>query len=258
MKVSFGRRVVIALIVVVGVAAVVVLLLRARGTEAPAVASVTKPAVPAQPVSASPAFKTAVPEPALAGSAAATQPDDYDEHPLADVMHRVLANDHQLNTFMYYYNRPLLDDADKDKYHQLLSDRAVFAGVEHDLLYPEETRADKAGNVKRLMKIDYLREALQWKDNPARSELIALVKDILLTDNYPPEMTMDMRLSLSGNKQELYELLLEIAPDEAAAVLRASKGTRLEKLLAYIANNVEAGKKLAASAESQVAPPRAE
>ena len=255
MKVSLGRSIAAALVVVAGLV-IGFFVWRSGGDTAQAIPSdsVQASGPPAAPAHA-PGFQTAIPEPSLEGTAEPSQPDDYEEgHPLADVMHKILANDHQLNTFMYYYNRPLLGEADRAKYHQLLSDRAVLASVEHDLLYPEETKIDKAGNIKRLMKIDFLREALEWKDNPQRAEIIALVKEMLLTDNYPADMTMDMRLSLSGNKMELFELLDQIAPDQASAVLQASKGTRLEKLFAYIANHLEAGKQIEASAESQVVP----
>lgn len=252
MKGSFGRRIVFVLLVMVGVVVVVV---SRRGRDEHRVSAGPAPA-PAAAAAPSPGLPTAVPEPAIPGAGDPAQGDDYEDHPLADVMHKVLANDHQLNTFMYFYNRPLLGEADQAKYHALLSDRSLFAGVEHDLLYPEETKADKPGNIKRLMKIDYLREALAWKDNPARAELIASIVRILLTDNYPPDMTMDMRLSLSGNKMELFEMLTEIAPDQAAAVVQASRGTRQERLIAYIANTLEVRKQIAANAESVVTPGR--
>jgi hypothetical protein len=260
MKVSLGRRIPAALVVAAGLVAAY-FVWRTGSDAAEALPSGSVQVATAQAPGAAPAgpgLQTAIPEPSLDGTTEPPGPDDYEEgHPLADVMHKVLANDHQLNAFMYYYNRPLLDEADKAKYRQLLSDKSVFASVEHDLLYPEETKADKAGNIKRLMKIDFLREALEWKDNPERAQLIAMIKEMLLADNYPADMTMDMRLSLSGNKMELYELLEEVAPDQAAAVVQASRGTRLEKLMAYIAGNIEARKRIEASAESQVAPPRA-
>jgi hypothetical protein len=183
-------------------------------------------------------------------------PDDYEDHPLRDAIHQVLANDRQLSAFMYYYNRPLLDAAARAKYRELLSDRAQLASVKHDLLYPEETKADKPGNIKRLMKIDYLREAIEWKDNPARGEAIAMLSELVLTDNFPATMAMDMKLSISGNKREIYELLYQVAPDKALALVPAAKGTRLEGMVAFIANSVDAEKRLEANAEGFVSPPR--
>jgi hypothetical protein len=180
--------------------------------------------------------------------------DDYDDNPMANILRPLLANDVQLDTFMYYHNRPLLDKAGTAHYHEFLSDPAMLAAVKHDLLYPEETKVDVSGNIKRLMKIDYLREAVEWQDNPARGEIISQVGNMLLTDNYPDGMGMDMRLSLSGNKMELYELLSEVAPDQAAALLQSSKGTRLENLLGYIANSLQVRHQIEANLETEVHP----
>lgn len=191
-------------------------------------------------------------EPELAALVEPSASGDYDDNPMAEVLRRVLANDPQLATFKYYHNRPLLDDAELRKYHALLSDAAVAADVKQDLLFPGETKVDQAGNIKRLMKIDYLREALEWAENPQREALLALVSEIILTDNYPADMTMDMRLSLSGNKLELYELLYDVAPDRAAAVVQSSKGTRLEPLIAHLATSIQTRKRLEAQLENEV------
>jgi hypothetical protein len=180
--------------------------------------------------------------------------DDLEDNLLADVLQRVLSNDPQLAAFKHYHRRPLLDEASKARYRELLSDSAVLASVKHDLLSPEEIKADQAGDIKRLMKIDYLREALEWKKNPVRRSLIALVAELILTDNFPPGMGMDMRLSLSGNKRELYALLYEVAPDQAKSALRASRGTRLEKLIAYIDDSLQTQRRLEAGAETEVSP----
>ena len=253
MKISHRRSIQTALVVTAGAVAVC-FLGRSRGDAVPSSAPApARTSAPAQAVQASSSSASRDVAPGHSPVALA-EPDDYEGHPLADVLHQVLASDHQLDTFMYYYNRPLLDDEAKLQYHALLSDPAVFASIEHDLLYPEESKADQAGSIKRLMKIDYLREALEWKGNPMRAELIALVSEMILTDVYTPGMAMDMRLSLSGDKMELYELLDQVAPDQAQALLQASRGTRLERLIAYINNNIEDRKQLVANAQNQVFP----
>ena len=251
MKVSFGRGILVALVVAAGAAAVFFWLSSRDHAGAPQSASPGKHAH---------AQQVALNAPSL-GSADNAQPanepppsDDYDDNPMANVLRPILANDVQLDTFMYYHNRPLLDEASNAHYHEFLADPAMLAAVKHDLLYPEETKVDAAGNIKRLMKIDYLREAVEWQENPARGEIISQVADMLQTDNYPAGMGMDMRLSLSGNKMELYELLSDVAPDQAAALLQSSKGTRLEPLLAYIANSLQVRKQIEANLETEVRP----
>jgi hypothetical protein len=181
-----------------------------------------------------------------------TTSDDYEDNSMGDILHTILVNDKRLDTYMYYHNRPLLDEESRVQYHQILSDPTMFASVKEDLLYPEEKKESPAGNIKRLMKIDYLRDALEWKENPNRETILALITEMILTDNYPAGMTMDMRISLSGNKMELYELLSQEAPDSAAALLSSAKGTRLEAMLAFIADSLETRKQLERNLENQV------
>lgn len=207
--------------------------------------SAVEPATPSAPRGAAPS---------LAELTDSSRANDYVDNSLGEVLQRVLSNDQQLATFKYYYNRPLLDETSKSRYHEFLSDPAVFAAVKHDLLYPDEVKVDQAGNIKRLMKIDYLREALEWEENPMRRTLVSLVSELILTDNLPAAMGMDMRLSLSGNKMELYELLYQFAPDQASATLQASKGTRLERLIAYIDNALRVRRRLEASLDHEVTP----
>src|SRR5882724_4079223 len=203
MKVSFGRRTLAALVFVAGAVAV----LFWWSNRGQAVEPLSSTSENARETHTQQIART--PEP-LAGDPSngdgSPPSDDYDDNPMANILRPLLANDVQLDTFMYYHNRPLLDEASTVRYHEFLSDPAMLAAVKHDLLYPEETKVDAAGNIKRLMKIDYLHEAVEWQENPARGEIISQVGDMLLTDNYPAGMGMDMRLSLSGNKMELYEL----------------------------------------------------
>lgn len=248
MKVSFGWRLSIALAAAAGVAIAV---------------WAWRTSEPTQPVTATAGAATPAPSPDHAPSAthppmfAGTMPPDvdpYGENPLGDVMHRVVDNDQQLHAFKAFYDRPLLDEDSLKQYHALLSDPATLAAVEHDLLYPEETKADQASSIKRLMKIDYLHEALDWKDNPQHALVVGVVTNVILTDNYPPAMGMDMRMSLSGNKQELFQLLDEYEPAKAKALLETSKGTRLEAMVAWIANSNETRKQLESKLENQVIP----
>ena len=251
MKVSFGRRTLTALVVVAGAVAVFFWWSnRGQAVEPLSSTPGTAQGTHTQQIGRAPELLAADPS----NSDGTPPSDDYDDNPMANILRPLLANDVQLDTFMYYHNRPLLDEAGTKRYHEFLSDPAMLAAVKHDLLYPEETKVDVAGNVKRLMKIDYLREAVEWQDNPARGEIITQVGDMLLTDNYPAGMGMDMRLSLSGNKMELYELLSEVAPDQAAALLQASKGTRLENLLGYIANSLQVRHQIEANLDTEVHP----
>jgi len=257
MKVSYGRGTLAVLVIAAG--AIAVLFWWKRG-DAGERAPVTRGGPPhvAEQVSLRPrppgTSHSSTTEPARENPDEPPVSDDFDDNPLANVLRPLLANDVQLNTFMYYHNRPLLDAANNARYHEFLSDPAMFANVKQDLLYPEETQVSQGANIKRLMKIDYLREALEWAENPQRAELIALVEEVLLTDNYPAGMRMDMRISLSGNRMELYELLSDVAPDRALAVLQKSKGTRLEAMLSWIASSLDTRKQIEAKLDTEVRP----
>ncbi len=256
MKVSFGRRTLAALVVVAGAAAVFLWWSRHGHVVEPLSSAPGARTNNQQQAALNPPSLAANADPANANPDEQPVSDDFDDNPMANVLRPILANDVQLDTFMYYHNRPLLDEASNEHYHEFLADPAMLAAVKHDLLYPEETKVDAAGNIKRLMKIDYLREAVEWQENPNRGEIISQVADMLLTDNYPAGMGMDMRLSLSGNKMELYELLSEVAPDQAAALLQSSKGTRLEPLLGYIANSLDVRHQIEATLDTEVRPPK--
>jgi hypothetical protein len=248
MKVSFGWRLSIALAAAAGVAIAVWAWRTSEPTQ-----PVTATAGAATPA-ASPDHTPSATRPPMFGGTMPPDVDPYGENPLGDVMHRVVDNDQQLHAFKAFYDRPLLDEDSLKQYHALLSDPATLAAVEHDLLYPEETKADQASSIKRLMKIDYLHEALDWKDNPQHALVVGVVTNVILTDNYPPAMGMDMRMSLSGNKQELFQLLDEYEPAKAKALLQASKGTRLEAMVAWIATSNETRKQLESKLENQVIP----
>src|SRR5262245_52599878 len=107
MKVSHRRRIVVALLAV-AVAAGVVFSGRAtwNAVHGPG-AEVGAANAPAPSAGVAGASGTAGQEPSLAASGDPAQTDDYEDNPLHDVIHQVLANDPQLTAFMHYYNRPL-------------------------------------------------------------------------------------------------------------------------------------------------------
>jgi hypothetical protein len=250
MKVSFRTGLALALAVAAG-ALVVGWLWRTEPAPQLGTANLPGAATPAadhRTRSALAAIKPAQPGTQLAAG------DPYAENPIGDVMRRLVDSDDQLRKFKSFYDRPLLDAESRKQYHAMLSDPAMLAAVKHDLLYPEEVVADEASSIKRLMKIDYLHEALDWTENPQRDLVVGVVTETILTDNFPGDMGMDMRASLSGNKQELFQLLDQYEPAKAQAALQAAKGTRLEAMVAWIAQSNEKRKQLEANLDNQVTP----
>jgi hypothetical protein len=180
--------------------------------------------------------------------------DDWDDNVLGDLLRNIVDEDKNLGTFLYYYEHVLLDSESRKQYDKLLSDEQMYAEIKHDLLYPGETQETLQGNVKRMLKIDYLHEALEWDENPSRDALLDTIEQILLEDNFTDELGTDMRLSLATNKMELYALLFDKAPARAAGVVEGAKGTRLEALIDFIADSIALRRKTELSLASEVRP----
>lgn len=166
--------------------------------------------------------------------------DDAFIETLPEFVQEVVRADEALATVAYFRQHVLLSPELREEYHELLSDPEMFEKVRQDVLYPGEARETLAGNTKRLMAIDYLRDALAWDENPEREALLAMIEDMILEDNFLDELGMDMRISLATAKMELFTLLYEHAPDAAQTLVEAARGGKLERMIAYFAAAVPA------------------
>jgi hypothetical protein len=160
--------------------------------------------------------------------------EDY-QGSLEQLKKSIHKEDERLALFSYYHERVLPDSVSRERFHELLSDSGMLAHVQRGLLFPGEKRETLRGNIKRLMQIDYLRDALSWKENPRREQILSAVKDMILEDNFLPEYGEDMRVSLAANKMELYELLYAQDPKRAEALVTEARGSRLEALMTHLA-----------------------
>jgi hypothetical protein len=99
------------------------------------------------------------------------------------------------------------------------------------------TKAEESleSSIQRLMGIDYLREALGWRRNPAREQLVSTFEGIILENSFSSELSPSARRSMAATRMELYEILADQEPERARALVEAAKGTSLEKLLQYFA-----------------------
>lgn len=146
-----------------------------------------------------------------------------------------------LARFAYFQQHVLLDAQGKQRYHGLLADAGFFRGIRQDLRFPQELRASHKGQIRRLMGIDAIREALAWTDNPQRPSVLGLVEEILLADNIRPDLPLDLRQSLAANKLELFEILQSEEPARAAYVVERSRNTNQEALIDYVVEQVRLG-----------------
>jgi hypothetical protein len=169
-----------------------------------------------------------------------------------DLVRDATAEDSAVAEIAYYRHHVLLDEHGKASYRAFLSDPAMLEKVKDDLLFPEEVRETLVGNTKRLIEIDYLHDALAWSENPNREEIVDTIADVILADNFRDELGMDMRISLAGNKRELYALLHEFARDRTASLVDEARGSRVQSLVEYLAEDVPARAKRVAEFERKL------
>jgi hypothetical protein len=189
----------------------------------------------ARPAPAAPAEPSPVPKPEEI-------PQDEGTHgeftsSLDLVKEKLLKQDVDLAKFDYFHKRVLKDSVLRGDYHKLLSDRAMLNRTKEQLLHPPGGTDGTEANVRRLMQIDQLREALSWKENPERDQVLAMVEEIILADAFHSGLQPDAKRSLAATKLELYEIFSENSPERALKLVEMAKGGRLEKMLAYFAEH---------------------
>jgi hypothetical protein len=208
----------------------------AREAAAPVPAAPPKP----EPASAAQAQAPAAQPPEMLAAPPEAIPGDEGVHgeftTSTDlVKQKIFKTEPKLAQFDYFREHVLLDSNSRKDYEALLADRAMYEQTRRALLYPTDAKDTVESNIKRLMQIDYLREALAWKENPERSHLISEVEALLREDSFGPTMPPDVKRSVAATKMELFEILHDQEPGRTQALVEAARGTRLEKLMEYIA-----------------------
>ncbi|HYH99726.1 hypothetical protein [Hyalangium sp.] len=226
-------------------------------TEAPVKVALTPPAPARDTTSARPALP---PPPALL-AAPEEVPGEEGEHgeftTATDLMKaKIFKTEPELARFDYFREHVLLDSNGRKDYEALLADTQVYEQLRRTLGSSTEAEESLDSSIKRLMRIDYLREALAWRQNPAREQLVSTVEAILLERSFSPELSLNARRSMAATRMELYEIFADHEPERASALVEAAKGTSLEKLLQYLAahNQRRLVKEQALSLQAQARP----
>lgn len=185
--------------------------------------------------------------PALAAQPVATQPvgersereeQEEDWGNLFPTAHALFEKDRFLARFGYYYKHVLLNHEGRLQYEKLLADIRIHRQVRQELLFPNEQQETTEGTLRRHIELRYLREALSWPENPQRQPLLTMITDMIVEDNFLSDQSPGLRMSLAGDKIELFEILTEQNPAGAQALAARARGGRLEGLLVYIADYV--------------------
>lgn len=103
------------------------------------------------------------------------------------------------------------------------------------LMAPGSGKVDLKEPYRRLMQIDYFEAALAWRANPQREQVLQLTRDIIIKDNFSGDQDSARRQMLGGAKMELYRLLYEQDARRAEDIVAQAKGTRMESLITWMA-----------------------
>ncbi len=117
-------------------------------------------------------------------------------------------------------------------FRDMLMDPEQLAAAMSDLLVDDVAFSEEL-QFQRMYRISFLDAALEWKENPAREDVVSSMQDVIFASNIRADAPSELQHSLAGDKVELYLSLLEHAPEQAAQIAAKAKGTDLEKLLAY-------------------------
>lgn len=95
----------------------------------------------------------------------------------------------------------------------------------------------------RLAAIDFLEEAVAWKENPNRSEVIESIEGAIKT-NRLAETKRELRNMVIGDKIDLFTTLVQEEPAKARAILTGSDDPWLRDILNYAVKRLALEKRL--------------
>lgn len=160
--------------------------------------------------------------------------------PLDAVRQRVMASNPELAQFRHLQRKVLRKGDEQTSLQSLFKNREVIDAAKADLLATGERTFSEDAQFRRLYQVEFLGSALEWKDNPERSALLNDVEELLRADNLNPEMELELRRSLSGDKVELFMILLHSDRARAESMLQGLHGSRLGALLEHARTRYDA------------------
>jgi hypothetical protein len=152
-----------------------------------------------------------------------------------EVLESIIKKDKKLEQFMRYYKAVVPDEQTRREFHKMLSDPATMKAMAEDLMDPGDGHPQSTEYYRRLMLVDYFDAAVGWKDNPQRQHVMEVMQDVITKDNFRGDQDGDRRQMLGGTKFELYRLLYAQDPQKAGELLAQAKGTRMEPMVTWMA-----------------------
>jgi len=136
----------------------------------------------------------------------------------------------RLKRFDTFRSKVLLKDDEAMEKQRLLAHVKTIQWIERQLSISPDNGTDALGD--RLTMIDFYEEALAWKDNPVRSEVLDSVERTLKVNNLLSG-AKETKQMLAGDKIELFAVLAEQDPGRAKVILEGTKDKQLTKIFQY-------------------------
>jgi len=216
-----------ALVVALALVAVILSWLRGRSSShehaaapPPKPAVVDRLAAPASRTRSAPNLEVAPPRPMFSAVR------------LPPMMQRVLDDNPDLAQYYGLEQKVVPTAEERGNLHAMLSDLELIETIKEYLL-AAETAYSKDAEAKRMVAVEFLSDAINWADNPARPAVLTAIEGVMFADNITADAPEDLAQSLAGDKVELYMQMLHRSPDRAAVVSAHARGSSVQPLLTY-------------------------
>ena len=187
--------------------------------------------------------KVAEPETAASSliEAIPPQPPSIPEKELVKEPTKALSkNTNELSRFETLRKKVLLNREEVSEKEKVLSNIKTVQWAESYLsAVPENNPETK----KHFSAIDFLEEAIAWKENPIRNEAIGSIENAIKT-NQLPQTKKELRNLVVGDKIDLFTALVQEEPSKARALLTGTDDPWIRDILNYAIKRLALDKKL--------------
>ena len=149
-------------------------------------------------------------------------------------------SDDRLTRFESLRKKVLLSNEERAEKDRVLSDLKTIHWIES---YLSETPKGANELKGHLSAIDFLEEAIAWKENPSREEALESLENAIKVNQLGLAKKEVKRLVV-GDKIELFTILSQEEPAKARALLESTQDHRLRDTLNYAVKRLSLGKKI--------------
>ncbi len=138
-----------------------------------------------------------------------------------------------LKKYEGFSHKALPTREEQEKIHQLLAEPSLIKESQKTLLGATEYSFSSKGQKRRMESVDFLYDALRWKENPNGDLAVRAVLAVLDRDLGALRVPRDLKRSFAGDQIELYQILLRTRRDLARKVFYKYQNHPQEALIAY-------------------------